>query len=1383
MKYSKDGYKRNSKDRNNPFNIIPSGNITMKGVDFPVFGMDNLGNSRVMMPGANYIFPGSSVFEVPLARVGIELPIYQNKGEVNLAEKYKYIPSQFFNVPEGEFTFDYKDKDGNVETRTGVYNPQWFEQGFEDSDAYYALSDDEKINFANNPYINNDGDMIHPLLWDKETLEKENKKRFLHGLYQKMYTKQDDGSYILNPEYETALGDARYLTTTDIPYSEIPDEGAFSSTLAADPNNTSWYRELKPEIYTDGKTMTGYAWDKDSEEFVRTSDMTYKDLLKQYKYIKDMPGMEGISRRDYKKRLQQGDIYWPQLQSPAQLAQFQEQYKSIMNPIKNEDIELQKEFYDNAISGDLYKQKLINQGYDNVDEIIEMRKDALANSKVIYDADSSSYRNEAYDDDPNLIKKILDKVTFLNDQYKNSGIDYDYKDVFFANPYYTRIGEERTEADASYDSREARNNAEPNIFTDDQFKAIVQSQYGHLDVPAFRELRNKLIKGETGSRAYTSGSRQGDVVLDPRQIQGLNIDMGFEGTPAELKSQLEATLAHELGHQMGSSKYIKDFNLNENDYNYIQDRMNVSDDANSHDKSVYERKADLEALRYDMYRTIGYDYSKDVLTPEILEQYKQYIKDNPSPNLPTERMFQFFDDQDIIDINNAVAQNYEIGDDISGNLRQAKDGGENDENIIAYSRFLKRFIPSAAVLAKNPLLTFTGSMLYPNTLGKGSTLETPSLEAQYQNYLITNNPEERIKSELEYEVMTGRPFVFDPVPISNIKEHGGEHDGFDWKGYFKGEQGFIPDYGGKSTTQTYLDNKDTVQKGLDAVSMTGIPGVSQFAGYSSAAIDFGDAAMAYAQGDYDTAKKEFAKGTTGAVISTIPGGKTMAGLTKAGLQATGKNLAKGTVKGGVKSTIKNIIDENNDTPIYAENLEQPIDGGMLPEITVTPKTKYGTELPIAQFGTFKTAAQKALNAYNKYMFNKSKDAFGISGRMLMDDLTLPVANSANLMLHRSLDNTYIPNLSGSDLDNYHKLITQYTINSEPFKFSSFPENKEVSFPMEPSFINKDGTPLYTFDNRFATQLNDIINSNKVIFKGDQNKPLTLVREFEGFTDVPVGKDFYLTKDYYGDVDKLNLYIDALKSGKIFNLGDISSWSVGANTGLNRFGSNRFIIEDFPLSQNALVNKYDSPLFSKNQKGIFRERELLLPSTTQFKVKDIQFNVPRKPYHYTKDDAGKITNFSPHYGADIILDVQNNTKNIKFKKKGGQTKYKKSVFNKNKMSLSNPGRLINQMLKQGIFKAEFKMGGEQKLNNGYKVKKEFDNANNIPFISYTNEPDIEGRVYYEADNDAEINVIDIETKLNQIRSKHERTKKIILKRRQGESLSNAEKQHLNSLGLL
>ena len=74
MKYSKNGYKRNSEDVNNPYNIIDSGNITMEGVDFPVMGIDNLGNSQLMMPGANYQFPGNTVFEIPLAQKGIEVP-------------------------------------------------------------------------------------------------------------------------------------------------------------------------------------------------------------------------------------------------------------------------------------------------------------------------------------------------------------------------------------------------------------------------------------------------------------------------------------------------------------------------------------------------------------------------------------------------------------------------------------------------------------------------------------------------------------------------------------------------------------------------------------------------------------------------------------------------------------------------------------------------------------------------------------------------------------------------------------------------------------------------------------------------------------------------------------------------------------------------------------------------------------------------------------------------------------------------------------------------------------------------------------------------------------------------------------------------------------
>ena len=62
------GYKKNSPDKDRPYNIIPSGEITMKNVEFPVLGMDNLGYSIKMEPGKDYNFPGNVVLEVPLRK-------------------------------------------------------------------------------------------------------------------------------------------------------------------------------------------------------------------------------------------------------------------------------------------------------------------------------------------------------------------------------------------------------------------------------------------------------------------------------------------------------------------------------------------------------------------------------------------------------------------------------------------------------------------------------------------------------------------------------------------------------------------------------------------------------------------------------------------------------------------------------------------------------------------------------------------------------------------------------------------------------------------------------------------------------------------------------------------------------------------------------------------------------------------------------------------------------------------------------------------------------------------------------------------------------------------------------------------------------------------
>jgi hypothetical protein len=58
------GYKKNSPDKDRPYNVIPSGDITMKDVEFPVLGIDNLGNSKLMQPGEEEVnFPGNTVLE------------------------------------------------------------------------------------------------------------------------------------------------------------------------------------------------------------------------------------------------------------------------------------------------------------------------------------------------------------------------------------------------------------------------------------------------------------------------------------------------------------------------------------------------------------------------------------------------------------------------------------------------------------------------------------------------------------------------------------------------------------------------------------------------------------------------------------------------------------------------------------------------------------------------------------------------------------------------------------------------------------------------------------------------------------------------------------------------------------------------------------------------------------------------------------------------------------------------------------------------------------------------------------------------------------------------------------------------------------------------
>mgnify|MGYP003131505417 CR=1 FL=1 len=102
---STEGYRSDSRDKDNPVNVINSSSITMTESDGeplkkgPLFGMDNLGNKQLMMPGFDYQFPGSQVLEIPMAEEGII--VEASEGEIEMYKRGGYVVEELPNK-EGE---------------------------------------------------------------------------------------------------------------------------------------------------------------------------------------------------------------------------------------------------------------------------------------------------------------------------------------------------------------------------------------------------------------------------------------------------------------------------------------------------------------------------------------------------------------------------------------------------------------------------------------------------------------------------------------------------------------------------------------------------------------------------------------------------------------------------------------------------------------------------------------------------------------------------------------------------------------------------------------------------------------------------------------------------------------------------------------------------------------------------------------------------------------------------------------------------------------------------------------------------------------------------------------------------------------------------------
>jgi hypothetical protein len=166
-----EGYSNYSKDINNPVNIIESGSITMKDVDFPVLGTDNLGNSEMMTPGYNYQFPGDTVYEIPMAQTGDELPAHLeekdltsinelNKEKINSATYRERLRKEYSNahgVELSEVELDEMVSKLNVQLTKGANdgNTGFYTQNVPDGNAAGFM-------FSGAGQIDADGNQVNP---------------------------------------------------------------------------------------------------------------------------------------------------------------------------------------------------------------------------------------------------------------------------------------------------------------------------------------------------------------------------------------------------------------------------------------------------------------------------------------------------------------------------------------------------------------------------------------------------------------------------------------------------------------------------------------------------------------------------------------------------------------------------------------------------------------------------------------------------------------------------------------------------------------------------------------------------------------------------------------------------------------------------------------------------------------------------------------------------------------------------------------------------------------------------------------------------------------------------------------------------------------------
>lgn len=226
------GYLRNSETKHNPYNIIPSGNITMEGVDIELdaipFKNGNPQQKRTLTPGNNYKFDADYVLEIPK---------YQNGGKSMTRQDSLNLYNNSLKIKDFYDKNKYSLLDENIKPK----------EIFKQLDEKYNTFDEGKMRFLTENGVPND-----------RTITKEEYRKSIDD---NIFLQRELDSKILNMDAPMQLYDRRVYPNIIKTYQDL-DESSSSyrdkvNIPTYDPISVKPYDMLTPEEIKERKSKYG----------------------------------------------------------------------------------------------------------------------------------------------------------------------------------------------------------------------------------------------------------------------------------------------------------------------------------------------------------------------------------------------------------------------------------------------------------------------------------------------------------------------------------------------------------------------------------------------------------------------------------------------------------------------------------------------------------------------------------------------------------------------------------------------------------------------------------------------------------------------------------------------------------------------------------------------------------------------------------------------------------------------------------------------------------------------------------------------------------------------------------------------------------------------